>query len=251
MWRPSKPCRLFLASEFMVLPIIVPAWDFGWQYRDQGGSVLPSKRSLPRSPKKLQLAAGTTECAAPAPTEREMLIMQWRRIANVRSPRKTAAQGIASTNRTLATAKESEDCGGSLLATCEWLLRKRLRQDWALMCRGDRAQTLALVSRFKRDSPIVNNSDLAVEAAAWTLFAMYWCGASHPAALFHKSLHPPTGLVRWISQFHVEQQSTQVRDIQGQFAHYLDVTRGRCDVLIRRMMKRAGSVALLQELCDF
>jgi hypothetical protein len=94
-------------------------------------------------------------------------------------------------------------------------------------------------------------SDLAADAAAWALFAMYWCVANHPAALFNKSLHPPTGLVRWISQFHVAQQRTQVREIQGQFAHYLGVTRDRCDVLVRRMMKRTGSVALLRALCEF
>ena len=97
----------------------------------------------------------------------------------------------------------------------------------------------------------MGDSDLAAGAAAWTLFAMYWCGASHPAALFNKSLHPPTGMVRWISQFHVDQQSTYVREVQGQFAHYLGVTKVRCDLLVRRMMKRTGSVALLRELCDF
>jgi hypothetical protein len=55
------------------------------------------------------------------------------------------------------------------------------------MCHADRTQALALVSRFKRDSPINADSDLAAEAAAWMLFAMYWCGASHPATLFKKS----------------------------------------------------------------
>ena len=139
--------------------------------------------------------------------------------------------------------RESADYGGSLLATCEWLLRKRLRQEWALLCRVDRSQALALVSRFKRDCPIISASDLVADAAAWALFAMYWCGASHPAALFNKSLHPPTGLVRWISQFHVDQQRTRVREIQEHFAHYLGVTRGRSDVLVRRMLKRTGVTA--------
>lgn len=104
---------------------------------------------------------------------------------------------------------------------------------------------------FKRELPIVDATDLGAASAGWTLFAMYWCGASHPAALFNASLHPPTGLVRWISQFHMNQQRIEMREIQAQFAHYLGVTRGRCDVLIRRMLKRTGSVALLQELCNF
>ena len=145
----------------------------------------------------------------------------------------------------------SKECGVSLLVSCEWLLRKRLRQDWALLRSVRSAQVLALGNRFKRDAPCVEASDLAADAAAWTLFAMYWCGASHPAALFNKSLHPPTGLVRWISQFHVDQQRIQVREIQRQFAHYLGSARGRCDVLVRRMLKRTGSVAFLRELCDF
>jgi len=74
---------------------------------------------------------------------------------------------------------------------------------------------------------------------------------SAPTALFNKSLHPPTGLVRWIRQFHVDQRRTQVREIQRQFAHYLGGTRGRCDVLVRRMLRRTGRLALLRELCDF
>ena len=114
-----------------------------------------------------------------------------------------------------------------------------------------RAQVLTLAKRFKRDAPVAAANDLTADAAAWTLFAMYWCGASHPAALFNKSLHPPTGLVRWISQFHVNQQSTQVREIQNQLAHYMGVTRDRCDALVGRMLKRTGSVALLRELCEF
>jgi hypothetical protein len=79
---------------------------------------------------------------------------------------------------------------------------------------------------------------------------MYWCGASHPTALFNKSLHPPTGLVRWISQFHVDQQRIQVRTIQGRFAHYQVISSDCCDALVQRMLKRTGSVALLRELCE-
>ena len=147
--------------------------------------------------------------------------------------------------------REPPDYGVSLLATCKWLLRNRLRQDWALLRTADRAQVLILAKCFRRDAPIVPKTELAADPAAWALFAMYWCGASHPAAMFNKSLHPPTGLVRWISQFHVDQQRTRVREIQEQFAYYLGVTRGRCDVLVRRMLKRTGSVVLLRELCEF
>ena len=177
--------------------------------------------------------------------------MQWCRIAHVYSPTPSGRNAIASIHRPSLVETELVEGEVNLLATCEWLLRKRLRQDWALLHTADRAQVLRLAKCFKREAPIVEGTDLAAKAAVWTLFAMYWCGASHPAALFNKSLHPPTGLVRWISQFHVDQQRIRVREIQEQFAHYLGVTRGRCDVLVRRMLKRTGSVALLRELCKF
>jgi hypothetical protein len=234
----------------MALPIIVPAWEFELQNRLQSTHALPSKRLTPRPARIFQLPKATGG-AAREPSERELLIMRWRRIAYVYSPKLSDRMAPTSICNPSAHDTGSADCWVSLLATCEWLLRKRLRQDWALMDNEKRAQVLTLTKRFKRDAPVVAANDLAADPAAWTLFAMYWCGASHPAALFTKSLHPPTGLVRWISQFHVDQQRTQVREIQGWFAHYLGMTRGRCDVLVRRMLKRTGSVALLRELCVF
>jgi hypothetical protein len=234
----------------MALPIIVPAWEFDLQDRFQNTHALPSKRLPPRPIRILRpLNAAGTETREP--TERELLITRWCRIANVYSPTPFGRKATASIYNPLANDTESADCGVSLLVTCEWLLRKRFRQEWALLDTAKRAQVLTLVKRFKTEAPIFGATELATDAAAWTLFAMYWCGASHPAALFKESLHPPTGLVRWISQFHIDQQRNQVREIQEQFAHYLGVTRGRCDVLVRRMLKRTGSLALLRELCDF
>jgi len=177
--------------------------------------------------------------------------MQWRRIACVYSPMLADRKATASIFNPSADDTESADCGVSLLATCEWLLRKRLRQDWAMLSIANRAQVLILVKRFRTEAPIVDVAELAAEAAAWTLYAMYWCGASHPAALFNKSLHPPTGMVRWVSQFHVDHQTAQAREIQGRFAHYLGVTSDRCDVLVRRMLRRTGRVALMRELWEF
>jgi hypothetical protein len=234
----------------MALPIIVPAWEFELQCRLQSDHALPSKSLTPR-PARISKLPKAAVCVAREPTERELLIMRWRRIAYVYSPMLSDRKAAASIYTPSADAPESANSGVSLLATCEWLLRKRLRQDWAMLDRAKRAQVITLSKRFRREAPVVEAIDLAADAAAWTLFAMYWCGASHPAALFNKSLHPPTGLVRWISQFHVDQQRIQVRTIQGRFAHYLGVTSDRCDVLVQRMVKRTGSVALLRELCEF
>jgi hypothetical protein len=139
-----------------------------------------------------------------------------------------------------------------LLATCEWLLRKRLRQDWTLMCHADRTQALALVSRFKRGiAP-------SMPILTWRLKPRRGCflrcigvvPVIRPRCSKSPFL-PPTGMVRWMSQFHVNQQSTYVREVQRHFAHHLGATRVRCDLLVSRMMKRTGSVALLRELCEF
>lgn len=235
----------------MALPIIVPAWEFELPNKFQRSHDLPSKPMRPRPARTLRPRDAAISGATGEPTEQEMLVSRWRRIAQLPSTRIPDIKALACTRSPAAIDAGSQDGGVNLLATCEWILRRRLRQDWARLCGANRAQVLTLLNRFKRDAPIVEASDLAADAAAWALFAMYWCGANHPAALFNKSLHPPTGLVRWISQFHVAQQRTQVREIQGQFAHYLGVTRDRCDVLVRRMMKRTGSVALLRALCEF
>lgn len=234
----------------MALPIFVPAWEFESLSRFQNAHAL-SPKGQPTRPVRTTRALDAAGSARREPTERELLIMRWRRIAHVHSPTPLGRKALYSTYRPAAIDPDWEDSGVNLLSTCEWLLRRRLRQDWALLGKADRAQVLILVKRFKTEAPIVEATDLAAGAAAWTLFAMCEWGASHPAALFNKSLHPQTGLVRWISRFHVDQQRTQVREIQSEFAHYLGVTRDRCDALVGRMLKRTGSVALLRELCEF
>lgn len=233
----------------MALPIIVPAWEFELLSRFQGAHELPSKPSQPRRTKTVRPQHAKFS-AAREPTEREMLIARWRRITQLPLPKATGCRTLVHAYLPMEDANNSAGDEVSLLQTCEWLLRRRLRQDWALMQGAGRAQVLTWVSQVKRDTPVVKATALAADAAAWTLFAMYWCGTSHPAALFNKSLHPPTGLVRWISQFHINQQASQVREIQRQFAHHMGGARGRCDVLVRRMLKRTGSVAFLRELCD-
>jgi hypothetical protein len=82
------------------------------------------------------------------------------------------------------------------------------------------------------------------------LYAMYWCGVRHPASLHQKPLHPPTGLVRWISGFHTDQQATQAHEIQGQLDRDMRTMAARCEWLVRRMVERTNSIALLHELCE-
>ncbi len=185
------------------------------------------------------------------PVAREMLIERWRRITELPLASAAGCKTFTSAYPPTEEVAASADGGGHLLATCEWLLRRRLRQDWTLLRGAGRAQVLTWVGQFKRDTPVLKTTALAADAAAWTLFAMYWWGASHPAALFTRSLHPPTGLVRWISQFGIDQQGAHAREIPRRFVLNMGSTRDRCDVLVHRMLKRQGSVAFLRELCDF
>ncbi|WP_426149144.1 hypothetical protein [Polaromonas sp. DSR2-3-2] len=231
----------------MALPIIVPAWEFEMPGWFQGAHEAPSKPSKPRRSRTVGPQCEKTS-AAQAPDERTMLVARWRRLTRLPLLRATGVASLAHVSQLTGHGPNLGDAA-NLLATCEWLLRRRLRQDWALLPGAGRAQVLTWVSQVKRDAPVMKATASAADAAAWTLFAMYWCGVCHPAGLFNKSLHPPTGLVRWISQFHVDQQADQGREIQEKFAHHMSSARAQCDALVRTMLKRTGSVAFLRELC--
>lgn len=218
----------------------------GWY---QNAHEAPSKRSKPGRSRAMGPGCEKTS-AAQAPDERTLLIARWQRITRLPMLKATACKLLVHVAPPIGGALNSSGDAANLLATCEWLLRRRLRQEWAQLPGAGRAQVLTWVSQVRREAPVVKATALAADAAAWTLFAMYWCGASHPAALFNKSLHPPTGLVRWISQFHVDQQADHGRQIQGEFARHMGGARAQCDVLVRRMLKRTGRVAFLRELCD-
>lgn len=84
--------------------------------------------------------------------------------------------------------------------------------------------------------------------AAWLLAAMHWGGCRHPAALHCEPLHPPTGVVRWLSMFDIRQQVECAGEIQelliGRMA---DIDR-QCQWLVEEMLRRGSVVALLPEL---
>lgn len=233
----------------MALPILVPAGGAEGQdgWLTQRGNPI---RQAPASGISLRKADFAVK-APNQPSAREEMITRWRRVCLVT----WAGQGGKKVRSCPSgpTVKDAtqEDLGIDLMGRCEWLLRRQLRLSWRRLCRGGRAQVLAEAKRFNRDEPVVEASTMAADAAAWTLFAMYWWGVSHPLALFNEALHPPTGLVQWVSQFHVDQQRTRPVEIQRLLVRHLGVTQGRCEVLVRRMVKRTGQVALLREVCDF
>jgi hypothetical protein len=58
----------------------------------------------------------------------------------------------------------------------------------------------------------------SVAVNAFVLASMYWCGCSHPLTLFAAPLHPPTGLVRWLTGFSVQDQVEHGRLLLVQLA---------------------------------
>jgi len=143
------------------------------------------------------------------------------------------------------------DRGSNLLGASEWLLRLSLREQWAALCHAEHVQVHAVVDQFPWHSPVFEVTTIAPNAAAWMLFAMYWCGSSHPTSLFQKPLHAPTGLVRWVSRFRVEQQTTQAHEIQRRLAGDLRVAAQECGLMVRRMASRTGRVALFDKATSF
>lgn len=234
----------------MVLPIIVPGADFQ-AYAWAGQYVPDPKRVL--KPVCRQRPCVKNALPMDAASQRERLVSYWQAIARTRP---LSSLRPTSTRLELSHAVEdgatgSLGRGANLLGGCEWQLRRSLRAQWAGLCQTERIQVHAVVDRFVWSSPVFEVATITGDAAAWMLFAMVSCGSSHPASLFQKPLHPPTGLVRWISRFRVDQQTTQAEEIQRRLAGDLRVAAQQCSLMIRRMAKKTGRVALFRELCDF
>jgi hypothetical protein len=234
----------------MVLPIIVPGADFQ-AYAWAGAYVPDPKRAL----KSVCRQRPCVKNALPmdAASQRERLVSRWQAIAKSRTllPLRPTFSKLKLSHGAGDGATGSLERGANLLGECEWLLRRSLREQWAGLCHAERVQVHAVIDRFDWSSPIVEVATITGDAAAWMLFAMVGCGCSHPGALFQKPLHPPTGLVRWVSRFRVDQQTSHADEIQRQFAGDLRVAAQQCSLMVRRMAKKTGRVALFRELCDF
>jgi hypothetical protein len=83
-----------------------------------------------------------------------------------------------------------------------------------LLCRRRRSLGLSrgelrrLADGFDSDS-LRAAPECSAPALAFVLASMYWCGCRHPRSLFIAPLHPPTGLVRWLTRFCVQEQVDQ------------------------------------------
>lgn len=135
-----------------------------------------------------------------------------------------------------------------LLASAEWLMRRRLRQSWGALPPGDRHAILHVVRGFDPSRPTIEVTEAQKGGVAWLLAAMHWSGCPHPAALRCEPLHPPTGLVRWLSIFDVRWQVEGADEIQVALVRRMAADEKRSQWLIDEMLRGGLGVVLLPEL---
>lgn len=149
----------------------------------------------------------------------------------------------------LAVCSRSSAGYGQLLGKCEALLRQLLRRRSNGL--GLRRTELAPVA-LAFNGNTLRTQDGSTAARAFVLVSMYWNGCRHPLALFAHPLHPPTGLVRWLSSFTVQDQvdhgmlllARLAQEEQRMFEFALRLTE-RIDAMTAN---RARGFALLPEL---
>jgi hypothetical protein len=131
---------------------------------------------------------------------REALLAHWQRRSNT-WVRPSLPMPIAWRPRTSSDFR-------TLLQDAESVLQKLLR-------RRRRAQHVhpgaltALARTFDIDRWRLRIDPRQRETFALLMCTMYWRGCRVPAAINSSPLHPPTGLVRWLSQFTVQEQADQ------------------------------------------
>ena len=202
--------------------------------------------ATPATEETNQASADIVSTGAPSSpdAERKLLVQRWRSLLGPPDPESRQATHVASSLPTaIRTSAVGVDSSANLYGDCEWLLRLRLRQRWGRLRHVERVQIGAMAQRFNWTNPVCEASALNSAAAVWMLCAMYWCGVRHPASLCQKPLHPPTGLMRWISGFHTDQQAMQAREIHRQLDRDMSAMAVRCEWLVRRMMKATNTIA--------
>lgn len=225
----------------MVLPILLlPA--------TQWSNATPPEPTARNRPFHLSERAQRRSCprrqqAAPLPY-RAALLNHWRLVAVLCAP--PALEPLKQTSRSSAGCR-------NLLAQCESLLRQLLRR------RRDRlglsGHDLARVA-LAFDGQTLRAPAGPTATIAFLLASMYWEGCRHPLSLFASPLHPPTGLVRWLAGFTVQEQVERGRlllillareeDRMFGFAHRLTakidgmtVSRNRGLVLLPELLRLA------------
>lgn len=150
----------------------------------------------------------------------------------------------------LIARPRADACARTLLRQCEALLRQLLRRRRRALGLS-RGELRRLADGFDSDS-LRAAPACSAPALAFVLASMYWCGCCHPRSLFIAPLHPPTGLVRWLTRFCVQEQVDQGQQLLERLTLEVQRIDLFADVLMRRiqaMTARHGrGVVLLPDL---
>lgn len=150
----------------------------------------------------------------------------------------------------LIARPRADACARTLLRQCEALLRQLLRRRRRALGLS-RGELRRLADGFDSDS-LRAAPACSAPALAFVLASMYWCGCCHPRSLFIAPLHPPTGLVRWLTHFCVQEQVDQGQQLLERLTLEVQRIDLFADVLMRRiqaMTARHGrGVVLLPDL---
>ncbi len=229
----------------MVLPILVPPagepWVATWPK--------PRPRSAPRRATKVVAAAVPDPALADPADEpaaaRRRLVLHWRGILHL-------GAGRAQRHDLMAKRRAGVGDEGDLLRDCEQLLRVLLHRSRRGLLTKQRQGLLRITNSFLADTSKVRVTRADMPALSWLLAAMYWRGFRHPAALNCTPLHPPTGVLRWLMGFTVQQQVDQRRQVLDllvrEVGHVERRSRAVAGALVKRIKSHSALVVLLPEL---
>lgn len=235
----------------MALPILVPQHHemalLGVRFRSAQTQRLPRWRACHRTRSRpVQEPGRQGRFATPDPaTMRSALLVRWQRQRDVwvRLPKPapiTWQPGTASSYRTLL--KEAESVLHLLLRRRRHALDVHPRDLTALAMSFD-------IQRWR-----VRLESRQHHAFALLLCAMYWRGCRIPLAINSAPHHPSTALVRWLSQFTVQQQADHGRQILNTLAAEEKRVHQVAFELARRLLPSEGKpprwAVVLPELID-
>jgi hypothetical protein len=139
-----------------------------------------------------------------------------------------------------------------LFLTCE-LVCKSLLRHWQHDRELDIHHLGQLAHEFDADAGGLPVSAATLGELAWLHQAMYWRGHRHPRSLFQKTLHPYSGVARWLQKFTVLEQFHRPRSIQNQLVLTMCAYRRRAELIVRlhkRSALRTGMFPVTPDLLD-
>lgn len=225
----------------MVLPILVPP-EAAALRPDARWTRLPQRRAPSRAMRQAEHARGR-------PDDRDGLLLGWRGLLH--RPRSPVMRSKAVSSGLRATGSAPSD-PVELFDDCVRLLRTVQRRGRRHLPQCSRSALPMIMRSFSPHTSSVRASLGDIDAVAWVLASMHWCGCRHPAALLCEPTHAPTGLVRWMSRFNVQEQTDRPHDVLRQFAEELKSVARQSLRIVASMrscsVRERGAFVILPEL---